>query len=126
MIWDKGVHLKRSVYATLHPMASRAEIEQGLEILRLSNQKIGHPGSRLHKEGAQEVAALTSALEHPCCGSCDHLDINQYWGQGRPQVSLACNMNHSPRSLWFNWIPGDATPACVDCTDPQGRPKLEP
>lgn len=103
-------------------MATPEKIEQALETLHQANRNLGTPGSRRHKDGLLEVASLISALTHPCCGSCGHLDINPYWGQGRDQVSLICEKKHSPRNLWIDWTPGDAIPMCIDCTDPEGRP----
>lgn len=103
-------------------MATHEVVSQALEILHITRRAISRPGSRRHKEGIQEGDALRNALMHPCCGACDYLTVNVYWGQGREQISLICEKKYSPRSLWFDWTPPDNPKTCIDCTDPDGRP----
>ena len=103
-------------------MATHEEISHALDILHVTQKNIGRPGSRLHQDGIAENNALRNALTHPCCGSCECLDVTIYWGQGRDQVNLKCRRDYSPRNIWFDWTPPDEPIRCIDCTDPEGRP----
>ena len=106
-------------------MATQEVVSDALNVLHVTRRAISRPGSRLHKDGMEEGDALRNALEHPCCGFCDRLTVNVYWGQGRDQISLGCEKKHSPRNMWINWSPGDNPITCIDCTDPDGRPVEE-
>lgn len=102
-------------------MASPETITRAIKLTRENQGDVGKRGSRIHEPAAQTRAAVLRALEHPCCATCDYLDIDYRNSGNREIVVLRCNAYHSPVGLWEDlWLEETAT--CLDCTDPAGRP----
>lgn len=59
-------------------MASQQEVQRAIGILRVPQGTYGNPNTRQHGESLNEIDALRSALEHPCCGQCAYLTIRIY------------------------------------------------
>ncbi len=94
-------------------MATQKEVDDAIGHLKDSQGKIGKKHQRQHQEGIEESDAIRHALEHACCGQCEHLTITTYPRYGHTQVILRCVRGFSPTGLWRGWDPCADQPDCT-------------